>query len=173
MAKTSRIPSAVGAIPVVGDLAKRADNQAKWVQELVEQNARLVGQLPTTIKTFNDTLERFNQTVARLDTVVSGIEATAAQLVAPLEQVAPTLDRIVAALDVQSLRDFPDVLDALRREALPALRATTDTQQQVALLTATVDGLIGLMNELPGAALMRRLAGGRVGVAEAEDPNSP
>jgi hypothetical protein len=28
----SRVPSAVGAIPVVGDLVKSADNQARWMQ---------------------------------------------------------------------------------------------------------------------------------------------
>ena len=34
------------------------------MQELLEQNARLIGQFPATMKTFNDSLERFNQTVA-------------------------------------------------------------------------------------------------------------
>ena len=52
-----------GAIPVVGDLVRSADAQARWMQELLEQNARLVGQFPATMKTFNDSLERFNQTV--------------------------------------------------------------------------------------------------------------
>jgi ABC-type transporter Mla subunit MlaD len=74
VAKTSRVPSAVGSIPLVGDLMKQADTQAQWLQELVEQNARLVGQLPATIKTFNDSLERFNQTVGRLDRMVTQVE---------------------------------------------------------------------------------------------------
>lgn len=150
VAKTSRIPSAVGAIPVVGDLVKKADSQAQWLQQLVEQNARLAVELPATIKTLTDSLERFNQTVARLDKVVSRIEGTAAQLVAPLEQVAPKLDRIVAT--------------------------ATDTQKQVAMLTATLERVIGLMGELPGAGLLRRLAGGRADVADpsaADDPDTP
>jgi ABC-type transporter Mla subunit MlaD len=123
VAKNTRIPSAVGAIPVVGDLMKQADNQAQWLQELVEQNARLLSQLPTTIKAFNDSLERFNQTVTRLDRVVTSIEGATSQFVGPLEQVAPTLER------------------------------------QVALLSATLDRAITVLNDLPGAGFVRRLGG--------------
>lgn len=147
MAKSSRVPSAVRAIPVVGDLMKQADTQAQWVQELVEQNGRLMSQLPETMKTLNDSLERLNQTVARLDSVVARIERTAAQLVAPLEQVAPTLDRIVAT--------------------------ATDTHKQVALLTITLERVVGLLGELPGSGLLRRFAGGRTDVAPPEDPHLP
>jgi methyl-accepting chemotaxis protein len=151
MAKSSRVPSAVGAIPVLGDLVKRADGQAQWVQELVEQNARMLSQLPATMKALNDSLERFNQTVGRLDSVVSRIEATANQLLSPLEQVAPNLDRMVSV--------------------------ATDTQRQVALLTSTIDGLTNLLNELPGAGFVRRFTGGRTTVVEAvvepEDPSAP
>lgn len=159
VAKNTRVPSAVGAIPVVGDLVRQADSQAQWLQELVEQNARLVGQLPATMKTFNDSLERFNQTVARLDKVVTTIENATTQLVAPLEQITPTLDRIAGTLDLPTLREMPQVLDALRREALPALRAATDTQKQVAMLNATVERIVALLGDLPGAGIARRLAG--------------
>jgi ABC-type transporter Mla subunit MlaD len=99
VAKNSRVPSAVGAIPVVGDLVKQADNQAQWLEELVEQNARLVTQLPTTMKTFNDSLERFNQTVAQLDRVVSAIEGATSQLIGPLEQLTVTLERVTRMLN--------------------------------------------------------------------------
>lgn len=159
VAKNSRVPSAVGAIPLVGDLVKQADSQAQWLQELLEQNARLVGQLPKTVKSFNDSLERFNEMVTRLDGVVTSIEGTTAALVGPLEQVVPALDRVMGTLDLPRMREIPDVLDALRREALPALRAATDTQKQVALLTATMDRVIAVLNELPGAGLVRRLGG--------------
>lgn len=159
MARTSRVPAAVGAIPVVGDLVKQVETQAHWLQELVEQNTRLVGQLPATVKTLNDSLETFNQTVQRLDRVVSTIEAASAQLVAPLEAVAPKLDRVASALDVASLHEIPVVLDAVRREALPALRAATDTQRQMALLTSTVERVINVISELPGAGIVRRFAG--------------
>lgn len=167
VAKNSRVPAAVGAIPVVGDLVKQADTQAQWMQDLIEQNARLVGQFPATMKNFNDSLERFNQTVARLDKLVATVESATAQIIGPLEEVAPRLERLVSAVDIPSVRDIPDVLDALRKEALPALRAATDTQRQVALLTATVERVVGLLNDLPGAALVRRIATGRADI-EAE-----
>lgn len=144
---------------MVGDLVRQADSQAQWLQELVEQNARLVGQLPATMKTFNDSLERFNQTVMRLDKVVTKIEGATSQLIAPLEQVTPTLDRIATTLDLPTLREMPAVLDALRKEALPALRAATDTQKQVAILNTTVERIIAILGELPGAGIARRLAG--------------
>lgn len=169
VAKNSRIPSAVGAIPVVGDLVRQADSQAQWLQELVEQNARLVGQLPATVKTFNDSLERFNQTVGRLDKVVTTMERATAQLIGPLEQVTPTLDRVVSMVDLATLRDIPEVMDSLRREALPALRAATDTQRQVALLATTLDRVLNMINELPGAGLVRRF-GGRPGPGDTEEP---
>ena len=159
VAKNSRVPSAVGAIPVVGDLVRQADTQAQWLQELVEQNARLVGQLPATMKTFNDSLERFNQTVGRLDRVVTthrGRDDAARRRRS--NRSTPTLDRIAGTLDLPTLREMPEVLDALRREALPALRAATDTQKQVALLDATVERIVALLNDLPGAGIVRRLA---------------
>ena len=158
MAKNSRVPSAVGSIPVVGDLVKTAEGQAQWMQELVEQNARLLGQLPTTIKTFNDSLETFNLTVQRLDRVVTRLDAVTTQLTGPLEQVMPQLNRITSVLDPKTLADLPAALDSLRREALPALRAATDTQKQVALLTAMVERVLGIVGELPWTGLVRRFA---------------
>ena len=151
-ADSSRVPSAVGAIPVVGDLMKSADQQARWMQEVLEQNARLVAQFPATMKSFNDALERFNQTIGRLDKAVSRIEGASKNLTGPLEKVA-------ASLDPKALRDIPEVLDALRREALPALRAATDTQHQVALLQATIDRIVAVLSDLPGAGMLRRLTG--------------
>lgn len=150
--ETSRVPSAVGAIPVVGDLMKSADQQARWMQEILEQNARLVAQFPATMKSFNDALERFNQTIGRLDKAVTRIEGASKNLTGPLEKVS-------SALDPKALREIPEVLDAVRREALPALRAATDTQQQVALLQATIDRVIAIVSELPGAGVLRRLTG--------------
>lgn len=159
MAKSSRVPAAVGAIPLVGDLARQADAQARWLQELVEQNARLVGQLPATMRSFNDSLERFNQTVTRLDRMVTRVERTTDRLIGPVEELAPRLERVVALLDLPSVRELPGLAEALRREALPALRAATDTQRQVALLQSTVERVAAVLSELPGAGLLRRLAG--------------
>lgn len=151
---SSRIPSAVAAIPVVGDLVRSAESQAQWMQDMLEQNARLIGQFPATMKTFNDSIERFNQTIGRLDRAVSRIETASKNIAGPLEKVA-------ASLDPKALRELPDALDALRREALPALRAASDTQRQVAVLQSTVDRVIALLGELPGAGIFRRLTSGR------------
>lgn len=171
--KPSHVPSAVGAIPVVGDAMRSAEAQARWMQELLEQNARLVGQVPATMKTFNDSLERFNQTVQRLDRVITRVETTTAQLSAPIEELAPRLERLVTLLDVPSVRDLPGLVDTLRREALPALRAATDTQRQVALLQTTVDRIAGVLAELPGAGILRRLAGAaRPAAASPPEPGS-
>lgn len=145
VAKNSRVPAAVGAIPVVGDLVKQADTQAQWLQDVLEQNARLVGQFPATLKAFNDSLEQFNKTVGRLDRTVTRIESAANQITGPLDRV----------------RDLPEALDALRREALPALRAATDTQTQVAVITATLERILSLVAELPGAGIVRRMTAGR------------
>ncbi len=54
------------------------------------------------------------------------------------------------------MRDIPELVDTLRHEALPALRAATDTQQQVAALAAMLDRMADLLGELPGAGLVRR-----------------
>jgi methyl-accepting chemotaxis protein len=154
------VPPAVASLPFLGDLVKQAHTRAQWVQELFEQNARLIGQLPATVKTLNDSLETFNQSVQRLDRAVNTIERATNQLKAPLEAVAPKLDRVAAALEVPSIRDIPELLDTLRREALPALRAATDTQRQIDLLASTVDRVIAVIAELPGGGIVRRFAGG-------------
>lgn len=98
MTKSSRVPPGVGSIPVVGDLMKQADEQARWLQDVVEQNTRLVAQLPATMKSFNDSLERFNQTVARLDRLVAQVERTTAALIGPLEQLSQRMDRLAGVL---------------------------------------------------------------------------
>lgn len=157
----SRVPAALGAIPVVGDLAKQAEAQARWMQEVVEQNTRLVGQFPATLKSFNDALERFNDTVTRLDRAVTRMEAATRNLTTPV-------DRLTAALDPRTLRELPGALEALRKEALPALQAATDTQRQVALIQQTLDRVVAVLVELPGAGLLRRMAAPR-----GEQPPAP
>jgi ABC-type transporter Mla subunit MlaD len=147
----SRLSAAVGGVPVLGDLARQVEAQARWLQELVEQNARLVGQLPATLKSFNDSLERFNQTVGRLDRAVSRIETSTARLAAPME-------RLSSALDPKALRELPDLVDSLRKEALPALRAAADTQQQVAVVQSTLDRIVAIVADFPGAGILKRMA---------------
>jgi hypothetical protein len=165
----SRVPSAVGSIPVVGDLMKSAEGQARWMQELLEQNARLVGQFPATMKTFNDSIERFNQTIGRLDSAVTSIETATRNLTGPMEKV-------LSSIDTKALREIPEVLDALRKEAVPAMRAATDTQRQVAMLQSTIERVLTVLSELPGAGMLRRLTStrdGGEGGTERPKPSGP
>jgi hypothetical protein len=164
--ESSRIPSAVGAIPVVGDLMKSADSQARWMQEMVEQNARLVGQFPATMKTFNDSIERFNQTVGRLDRAVTRIETASKNLTVPLE-------KLVGAMDPKTVRELPQILEALRSQALPALRAATDTQAQVARMQTTIDRVVHALSELPGAGMLRRIVSGRDDAGDGPETGRP
>lgn len=161
-AESSRIPAAVIGIPVVGDLVRSADAQAHWMQDVLEQNARLVGQFPATMKTFNDALERFNETIGRLDRAVTRIEGATKNILGPLERVAN-------AVDPKTLRELPETLDLLRREAIPALRAATDTQRQVTLLQTTLERVISAVGDLPGAGFVRRLTGWE----DDEQPTTP
>ncbi|MGN6606481.1 MAG: hypothetical protein ACTHMS_05645 [Jatrophihabitans sp.] len=149
--QSGRVPDVVGAIPVVGGLVRGADEQMQWAQDLLEQQARLVSQLPATLKTLNDSIEAFNATIQRLDRTVTRIETATNSLVAPLEKAA-------AVVDPARLADLPELLDVLRREAVPALRAATDTQRQVALIGATLDRIVAVLGELPGAGILRRMA---------------
>ena len=127
---------------------------------MLEQNARLVGQFPATMRTFNDSLERFNQTVQRLDRAVTQIETATRTLVVPLERIAAVLD--------------PKLFESLRKEALPALRAATDTQRQVARLQGTVERVVAVASELPGAGILRRLAAaGRDEDVQVSNPKPP
>ncbi len=155
----SRVPPAVGAIPLFGELVKNVDAQARWMQEMVEQNARLVGQLPETMKAFNDSLQRFNDTVGRLDRAVTRIESTTRRLTGPI-------DRAVRLLDRKSVQDLPATLDELRAEA-------ADTQRSVVALQSTVDRMVGMFAELPGAGIVRRLTRGRSGGDAASGADAP
>jgi ABC-type transporter Mla subunit MlaD len=160
----SRIPPAVGAIPVVGEFMKNANAQARWMQDLLEQNARLVAQMPDTLRAFNDSLERFNDTVTRLDKAVTRIDSASRRLTGPVE-------RLVRLLDRRSVQSLPATLDALRAEAVPALRAATDTQRSVAVLQTTVDRMLAVVGELPGAGIVRRLAKPRQDEPPPEPPS--
>jgi len=67
------------------------------MQDLLEQNARLVGQVPATMKAFNDSLERFNETIGRLDRAVTRIESASKNLIGPMERLAVALGELPGA----------------------------------------------------------------------------
>jgi hypothetical protein len=121
------------------------------------------------MKTFNDSIERFNQTIGRLDSAVTRIETATRNLAGPMEKV-------LSSIDTKALREIPEVLDALRKEAMPAMRAATDTQRQVAMLQSTIERVLTVLSELPGAGMLRRLTSPREGGdggAERPKPSSP
>lgn len=150
--QSGRVPDLVGSLPVVGSLAKTADLQAQWMQDMVEQQARLLGALPDALRNLNDSIERFNQNVQRLDRTITRIESATGTIVAPMEKIA-------SAVDPANIPDLPDLFDLLRKETIPALRAATDTQRQMALLQSTVDRIAALLNDLPAVRLMKRMTG--------------
>ena len=87
--------------------------------------------------------------MTRLDRAVTRIEAAARSVTGPLE-------RVTSSLDPKALREIPETLDALRRETLPALRAATETQNRIAGLQSTLDRIVGVIADLPGAGVLRR-----------------
>jgi ABC-type transporter Mla subunit MlaD len=86
---------------------QQLEAQARWFQDLLEENARLVGQLPATLRSFNDALEHFNETIGRLDRVVRRLETASANLTGPVE-------RLSTVLDPRALRDLPELARSLR-----------------------------------------------------------
>jgi hypothetical protein len=76
----------------------------------------------------------------------------------------------VPLLDVELMSSLPEVLDSVRRNAVPALEAIGQTQAQVASFASPVDRLMQTMDEafarlqdLPGVGLVSRLRGERPG----------
>jgi ABC-type transporter Mla subunit MlaD len=106
------VPAAVAAVPVLGDAMQQLEAQARWLQNLLEENARLLGQLPATLRSLNDALERFNDTIGRLDRVVGRLEAASVSLTGPVE-------RLSAVLDPRALRELPELVRSLRDWSLP------------------------------------------------------
>jgi hypothetical protein len=53
------------------------------------------------------------------------------------------------------------------------LKAATDTQRQVQLLTSTIERVVATLSELPGAGILRRLATGRDGDDAAPERPKP
>jgi ABC-type transporter Mla subunit MlaD len=155
--------SVAGNIPLVGGAIRQLEEQTAAIGKLIEDQARLVAALPTTLRLANDSLVAFASTVQRLDTLVRRLDNLTRPLEEPLTALAPRLERLVPILDMPALQDVPEMLDAVRREGLPALAAVADTQRQVAVIAASVERLMeGIddtlrrVSELPGANLIGR-----------------
>lgn len=140
-------------IPTVNDLVRMGTEQIE-----------ALAALPDSIALLNRSLTSFASTVARLDKLVQRLDRLTEPLEEPLTELAPRLQALVPLLDEDVLANLPAVLDAVNRNAVPALEVIGQTQAQVASIATSVDRLMHVMDdtivrlaELPGAGLVSRL----------------
>jgi ABC-type transporter Mla subunit MlaD len=145
-------------VPTVNDLVR-----------LTTEQIEALTQLPSSIVLLNQTLASFAQTVGRLDKLVKRLDRLTEPLEEPLTALAPRLQALVPLLDEELMSSLPEVLDSVRRNAVPALEVFGQTQAQVASIAASVDRLMHLMDDtllrlqdLPGVGLVNRLRGAPV-----------
>lgn len=145
-------------IPTVSDLVKIGTEQIEALT-----------QLPESLALLNRSLTSFAATVSRLDTLVQRLDRLTEPLEEPLSALAPRLDALVPLLDEDVLASLPAVLDAVNRNAVPALEVIGQTQAQVASIASSVDRLMHVMDDtfarlqdLPGVGLVSRLRGSPV-----------
>ena len=139
-------------IPTVADVVRLGTEQ---VEALLA--------LPDSLALLNRSLTNFAATVSRLDTLVRRLDRLTEPLEEPLTALAPRLNALVPLLDEEVLANLPAVLDAVNRNAVPALEVIGQTQAQVASIAASVERLMHVMDdgfarlqELPGAGLVAR-----------------
>lgn len=140
------------------------------VQDVVRfgtEQIEAVAALPESVALLNRSLSKFAATVSRLDTLVQRLDRLTEPLEEPLAALAPRLNALVPLLDEDVLAQLPAVLDAVHRNALPALEVIGQTQAQVASIAASVERLMHVMDEtlsrlqdLPGVSLVNRLRPG-------------
>lgn len=126
-----------------------------------------LAKLPDSIALLNRSLANFAATVSRLDTLVRRLDRLTEPLEEPLTALAPRLNALVPLLDEEVLAQLPLVLDAVHRNAVPALEVIGQTQAQVASIASSVERLMHVMDdtltrlqELPGMGLVNRLRAG-------------
>jgi hypothetical protein len=130
---------------------------------LVQEQAAAVAALPQAATTLNRTLTAFAQTVGRLDTLVKRLDRLTEPLEEPLRELAPRLQLLVPLLDDDVLGVIPELVDSLRKDAVPALQRIDQTQQQVQVIAESVERIMGGLDEtltrlsgLPGISLIQR-----------------
>lgn len=143
-------------IPTVADLLRLGSEQVEALMAL-----------PDSLALLNRSLTNFAATVSRLDTLVQRLDRLTEPLEEPLTALAPRLEALVPLLDEEVLATLPAVLDAVSRNAVPALEVIGQTQAQVASIASSVERLmhgmddtLGRIQELPGVSLVNRLRSG-------------
>ena len=143
-------------IPTPGDLVKYGYEQIE-----------ALAQLPDSISLLNKSLTSFASTVSRLDKLVQRLDRLTEPLEGPLTALAPRLEALVPLLDEEVIASLPAVLDAVKRNAVPALEVIGQTQAQVASIASSVERLMHVMDDtfarlqdLPGMGLVNRLRAG-------------
>ena len=158
-------------IPTPGDLLRYGTDQIE-----------ALAQLPDSISLLNKSLTNFASTVSRLDKLVQRLDRLTEPLEGPLTALAPRLEALVPLLDEDVIASLPAVLDAVNRNAVPALEVIGQTQAQVASIASSVDRLMHVMDDtfarlqdLPGMGLVNRLRAGpdRERPAKAATPSEP
>ncbi|MHB1535880.1 MAG: hypothetical protein ACYC1D_14985 [Acidimicrobiales bacterium] len=137
------------------------------VPTLSREDVVAVLSLPQTLARLNRALVSFGQTVDRMDRLVRRIDRLTEPLEAPMAGLADRLQALVELLDHEAFKTMPDVLTGVQRTAVPALDLVVHTQAQVATLAASVERLVGTMDQLtswlpdlPGSNLVARWRSG-------------
>lgn len=143
-------------IPTVGDLVRLGTEQVE-----------ALAALPESLALLNRSLTSFAATVGRLDRLVQRLDRLTEPLEEPLSALAPRLEALVPLLDEEVLANLPAVLDAVNRNAVPALEVIGQTQAQVASIAASVDRLMHVVDDaltrlqgMPGIGLVTRRRSG-------------
>lgn len=138
-------------IPGVPDLVAllRAQTEA-----LVALPATVVS-LQRSVIALGETLEAGRETVLVVGRLALRLERLVDELEAPLVALAPGLTRAAAVLDDPTVDAVPEMIRRIQNEALPLLRAISETQTR--------------LMALPGAALLGAMTGRR----PADPPRPP
>jgi len=106
-----------------------------------------VTSLQRSVLALGDTLEAGRDTVQIVNRLALRLERLIDELEAPVLALVPGLSRAATVLDDPVVEAIPDLIRRLQTEALPLLRAVSETQSR--------------LMQLPGAALIGAMTGRR------------
>jgi ABC-type transporter Mla subunit MlaD len=133
------------------------------VVALLRAQTEALAALPATVTSLQrsvialgDTLEAGRETVQIVNRLALRLERLIDELEAPVLALAPGLSRAATLLDDPVVEALPDLIRRLQTEALPLLRAVSETQTR--------------LMQLPGAALIGAMTGRRPDPAKPPGP---